>query len=415
MRTSSDTANPPDSRIAPVSPETDRPKKQLRVDPASSRAVPHVLFVIDQLCQLGGAERVLLEIVRRMPRDRFRCSVATFKSDLQISALETLAVPLHVLPLRKTYDFSALKMAFRLHKVIRKENVSVVHTFFETSDLWAAPIAKLSGVPVIVSSRRDMGILRTHKHHLAYSWVNPIFHRVLAVSDEVRFYGISHDRVPPSRIETLYNGVDLAELDAKALEFDARALLGLPPQTPVISTLANIRKVKGIDVLLRTASIVCRQVPDAKFLIVGRTLESKTMAELESLVKELNLGDNVHFLGPRENPYAVLRASNVFCLPSRSEGFSNALIEAMGCGLPVVATRVGGNPEAVREGKEGFLVASEDAEAMARQILLLLSQREMALRMGKEARATVETRFSMEGMMRRLTSLYSELLAARNA
>jgi glycosyltransferase involved in cell wall biosynthesis len=139
------------------------------------------------------------------------------------------------------------------------------------------------------------------------------------------------------------------------------------------------------------------------------------MAELELLVKELNLGDNVHFLGRRENPYPVLRASNVFCLPSRSEGFSNALIEAMGCGLPVVATRVGGNPEAVREGKEGFLVASEDAEAMARQILLLLSQREMALRMGREARATVETRFSMEGMMRRLTSLYSELLAARNA
>jgi glycosyltransferase involved in cell wall biosynthesis len=350
-----------------------------------------------------------------MPRDRFRCSVVTFQADSPIGTLETLAVPLHVLPLRKTYDFSALKIAFRLRKLIREENVNVVHTFFETSDLWAAPIAKLSGVPVIVSSRRDMGILRTRKHKFAYSWVNKIFHRVLAVSDEVRFYGISHDRLPPSRIETLYNGVDLAELDAKALEFDARALLGLAPQTPVICTLANIRKVKGIDVLLRTASIVCRQVPDAKFLIVGRTLESKTMAELESLVKELNLGHNVHFLGARENPYPVLRASNVFCLPSRSEGFSNALIEAMGCGLPVVATRVGGNPEAVREGKEGFLVASEGAEAMARQILLLLNQPEMALRMGREARATVETRFSMDTMMRRLTSLYSELLAARNA
>jgi glycosyltransferase involved in cell wall biosynthesis len=415
MRTNSGTANPPDSRITTVSPETDRPKKQLRVDQGSSARVPHVLFIIDQLCQLGGAERVLLEIVRRLPRDRFRCSVATFKSDSRLSALETLAVPLHVLPLQKTYDFAALKMAFRLRKVIREENVSVVHTFFETSDLWAAPIAKLSGVPVIVSSRRDMGILRARKHHFAYSWVNKIFHRVLAVSEEVRFYGIGHDRLPPSQIETLYNGVDLAELDAKALEFDERVFLGLAPQTPVICTLSNIRRVKGIDILLRTASIVCRQVPDARFLIVGRVLESKTMEELESLVKELNLGHNVHFLGARENPYPVLRASNVFCLPSRSEGFSNALIEAMGCGLPVVATRVGGNPEAVREGEQGFLVASEDAEAMARQILLLLRHPEVALRMGREARATVEARFSMEGMMKRLTSLYSELLAARNA
>src|SRR5882724_3777988 len=101
MKTGSGTAEPLDSRIAPSTPYEDQPKRSSGLDSASRAAVPHILFVIDQLCQLGGAERILHEIVRRMPRDRFRCSVVTFRADSPISTLEALAVPLHVLPLRK--------------------------------------------------------------------------------------------------------------------------------------------------------------------------------------------------------------------------------------------------------------------------------------------------------------------------
>ena len=244
--------------------------------------------------------------------------------------------PLHVLPLRRTYDLGAAKSALRLRELIRRENVSIVHTFFESSDLWAAPVAKMSGCPILVSSRRDMGILRGRKHHFAYPFVNPLFDRVLAVSDQVRSYCMEHDRIPAKNVQTVYNGIDVELLAAKAGESDARAALGLGEDVPVISTLANIRPVKGIDVLVRAAAQVCRKFPKAVFLVIGSVLVPETYAQLQALVQSFGLQDNVRFLGKQANPFPILHASDVFCLPSRNEGFSNALIEAMGCGLPCV-------------------------------------------------------------------------------
>jgi glycosyltransferase involved in cell wall biosynthesis len=380
----------------------------------TSGKAPHILYVIDQICQLGGAERVLLEMIRRLPPDHFRCSVVTFQIEPRLKALENVSSRIRVLPLRRTYGLDAIKTALLIRDLIRRENVSIVHTFFETSDLWAAPIARLSGCPVLVSSRRDTGILRTRKHHLAYPIVNRLFDRVLAVSEEVRSYALNHDHLPPERVETLYNGVDLESLDTKAAEDSARLTLGLKPTSLVVSTLANIRHVKGIDVLARAAARVCLACPDVVFLAVGGVLEPETYHKLQALVDSLGIKNNFRFLGAMSNPYPVLAASDVFCLPSRSEGFSNALIEAMGSRLPCVATRVGGNAEALTEGVNGFLVSSEDADAMGDRLLRLLRDAKLRRGMGQAARQRVESHFSMNAMMSRLTAIYQELLAAEN-
>jgi L-malate glycosyltransferase len=381
---------------------------------AVSGEVPHILYVIDQICQVGGAERVLLEMIRRLPQDRFRCSVVTFQIEPGLKALENVTAPVRVLPLRRTYDIGAVRIALLIRDLIRRENVSIVHTFFETSDLWAAPIARLSGCPVLVSSRRDMGILRARKHHFAYPIVSRLFDRVLTVSEEVRSYAVNHDRLSPGRVETLYNGVDLETLDAKAAEDDARLRLGIKSSSLVVSTLANIRHIKGIDVLARAAARVCLADPDVVFLVVGGVLEPETFRKLQELVDALGIKENFRFLGAMSNPYPVLAASDAFCLPSRNEGFSNALIEAMGFRLPCVATRVGGNAEALIEGVNGFLVESENAEAMGDRLLGLLRDPQLRRGMGQAARQTVESRFSMNAMMTRLTDIYQELLAAKN-
>jgi glycosyltransferase involved in cell wall biosynthesis len=353
-------------------------------------------------------------MIRRLPSDRFRCSVVTFQIEPGLKAFENGSSPIRVLPLRRTYDFGAIKTALRFRDIIRRENVSIVHTFFETSDLWAAPIARLSGCPVLVSSRRDMGILRTRKHHFAYPIVNRLFDRVLTVSDEVRSYALNHDHLAPQRVETLYNGVDLEALDVKAAEVSPLLGLGLKSTSLVVSTLGNIRHVKGIDIFARAAARVCHVYPDAVFLVVGGVLEPETFRKLQALVDSLGIKDNFRFLGTMSNPYPVLAASDVFCLPSRSEGFSNALIEAMGSRLPCVATRVGGNAEALTEGVNGFLVENEDTDAMADRLLRLLRDPNLRRGMGQAARRTVETRFSMNAMMSRLTEIYRELLAAKN-
>jgi L-malate glycosyltransferase len=392
-----------------------RPVGELGISHVPPRECVNLLYVIDQICQLGGAESTLLEVIRRLSPERFKCSVVTFRSNPNLEALKKLPCRLHVIPLRRTYDLNAVKMALRLRRLIREENVSIVHTFFETSDLWAAPIAKLSGRPILVSSRRDMGFMRTRKHHLAYPFANLMFDQVLAVSDEVRSYCLKHDHLPPERVETLYNGVDLQVVDLKAGEGNARLSLGLRCDVPVISSVANIRYVKGIDVLVGAATRVCREFPTAVFLIVGGVLEPDTFAHLKKTVDSRGLAENVRFLGSQSNPFPILRSSDAFCLPSRNEGFSNALIQAMGCALPCVATRVGGNSEALTEGVSGYLVPSEDEEAMADRILRFIRDPQKARNMGQAARHTVESRFSMNAMMKRLMDIYDELLAAKNA
>jgi glycosyltransferase involved in cell wall biosynthesis len=379
-----------------------------------TKQLPHVLYIIDQIRQLGGAERVLIEIVQQLSRHRFRCSIVTFGVERSLEALKNVTCPLHVFPLRRTYDFQAIKTALQLRALIRAENVSIVHTFFETSDLWAAPIAKLSGRPVLISSRRDMGILRTRKHQLAYPFVNHIFDRVLAVSDEVRSYAINHDHLPPGKVETLYNGVALEELDWKTKEFDARERLALPPNVPLVSLLANIRPVKGMDVLLRSAALVCHHFPTAVFVVAGSVLAPEAFSELQELVTSLGLQNNVNFVGHMPNPYPLVAASNVFCLPSRSEGFSNALIEAMACGLPCVATDVGGNAEALQDGQQGYIIASEDYQALAERTLRLLRDPRLAKEMGLAGRKRVIERFTVNAMMTRLMQIYDDLLEAKN-
>jgi glycosyltransferase involved in cell wall biosynthesis len=306
-------------------------------------------------------------------------------------------------------------MAWNLRQLVREEQVDITHTFFQTSDLWAAPIAKLGGCSTLVSSRRDLGILRTSMHNVAYRAVNPFFDRVLAVSDEVRAFCITNDHLKAERVETLYNGIDLSVLNVRAKEYDARSRLGLPSNVPLVSTLANIRFVKGLDVLVCAAARVCSEIPETVFLLAGTVLESGVYQDLCKLVKSLGLSNNVRFLGGVQNPYPILGSSDVFCLPSRSEGFSNALLEAMACGVPAVATRVGGNGEAITDDVTGYLVQSEDVDAMADRILRLLRSRDLRYRIAQAALRNVESRFSFSAMMTRLVQIYDELLAAKDA
>jgi glycosyltransferase involved in cell wall biosynthesis len=367
--------------------------------------------MIDQICEMGGAERVFLNTIRLLPKDRFRCSIITFKIDPSLGIFDSLPCPHQVLPLRNTYDWNSVRVAQKIRNMVRDEKVDIVHTFFETSDLWGGLVSKMSGARALVSSRRDMGILRSKKHDLGYRIMNPWFDRVLTVSEQVRQFCIQKDHLAPDKVLTLYNGLELDNIPHTNGTSSLRSSLGIAPTTPVVVTVGHIRRIKGIDVLVETAAKVAREVPDAVFLVVGRNSEPAHVRELEALIEKLGVQKNVRFLGETENIHPLLKMSNVFFLPSRSEGFSNALIEAMARGLPCVATRVGGNGEAIDEGRSGFLVENEDAATAADRIVWLLRNTAQAKKMGEAGREIVETKFTAEVMMERLIALYDGLLA----
>ena len=375
---------------------------------------PHILFLMDGIeCIHGGTEKVLLTMIDRLPKDKYRCSLGLLDRLNPNSGAEAFPCPVLEFPLQRTYDWEAVKMASKLRRFIRDENVSIVHTFFETSDLWGGLVAKLSGCPVLISARRDMGIMRSSKHRFAYRLLNPWVDLVTAVSEEVRTYCIQQDRVPPEKVVTLYNGVELEKIVGANSTESIRDEFGLRGASHIVTTVANVRRVKGIDIFIQAARIVRQEFPKVLFLIVGFPEEEDHYAQLQELVKSLGLSENVRFLGSTTKVFSLLKMTDVFCLLSRSEGFSNALLEAMAAGVPSVATLVGGNAEAVVNNQNGFLIAPEDVTAAAARISQLLREPETARRIGQAAHQTIAARFTNEVMMNKLMEVYDALYLAK--
>lgn len=258
-----------------------------------------------------------------------------------------------------------------------------------------------------------MGFLRSRRHRLAYRLMSPLFDQVQAVSQAVRDFSIREDGLDPHKVVTLHNGIDLNEVAAANALSRTDPLLNLGVASHLIVTVANIRPIKGIDALIRAAAIVCREFPRAMFLIVGEPHGQKILVDLQDLVQSLGLAKNVWFLGKRSDVPALLKVCDVFCLLSRNEGLSNALLEAAACGLPCVVTDVGGNSEVVEEGRSGFLAPSGRPDIAAQHILTLLRNPELARQMGATGRRIIETRFTAQMMVHRLEILYDQLLGQK--
>ena len=377
----------------------------------NAKAAPHVLFLIDHLMELGGGETNLLKVVELMPPELIRCSIATFRIKPEIR--QSISVPVYVFPWKRFFHLDAWKAVIALRKLIRTEKVDIVQTYFETSNLWGGLVAKLSGA-LLLSSRRDMGILRKARYALAYRVVNRLSDRVLAVSEEVKKFCIDADRIDPNRVSVVYNGVDLKHIAAEASEPNPFTDADWAGASHIITCLANIRWVKGIDVLIKTAQRVCRELPNAVFVIAGSLYERNYSEEVRAMIRSLGLEKNVRPLGFIEDPVPLLKMSDAFCLLSRSEGFCNALLEAMACGVPSVVTRVGGNPEAITDGENGFLVPVEDDAIAAERLLTLLRDPERGAQIGENGRKSAQARFSADVMIQKLIGVYRDLLAERD-
>jgi glycosyltransferase involved in cell wall biosynthesis len=375
----------------------------------------HVLFLIDRFPhRVGGAEGVLLRTIRRLPANRYRCSVATFAVDPQFGdARRLFDCPFYLFPLQRTYDWNAMRVAVKIMHLIRSQQVSIVHTFFSTSDLWGGLIAKLSGCPVLISSRRDMGIQRSAKHQLAYRLLGGMFDQIQAVSDEVRAFSISQDALNRGRVVTLHNGVDLEEIQQACGIPRSDPTLALQQASHVIATVGNIRPVKGTDVLVRAAALVSKQFPLAAFLVIGGVQDHEYFRSLQQLAASLGITRSIRFVGLRYDVVSILKSCDVFYQSSRSEGLPNAILEAMACRLPCVATDVGGTREVVADGRSGFLVPPENPELAAERLLRLLRDPKLAREMGETGFEIIEEHFTSRVMVNRLVEHYDSILEAK--
>jgi L-malate glycosyltransferase len=375
----------------------------LHEDPKHA-TLPHVLLVLDQIAKtLGGGERIVLKLASLLPQYGYRASIMTFSADPASPGLHSPPCSIYLLPLRRTYDLSALRAAFELRRFLKQQRIQIVQTFFESSDIWGGLVTKTMSDAKLIWSRRDMGILRTRKHNIAYRLMAGTPDAVFAVSEQVRRHGIEVDRIDPARVQTIYNGINLA--DWKMASKQAKA-----PNEVLVTSIGNIRRVKGHDILIKAAALIVPRFPEVSFTIAGEVLEADYFLELQTLIRDLKLSDHFHFVGGVTNLGEHLSMADIFVLPSRSEGFSNAIVEAMAAALPVVATKVGGNAEAVKDQVTGILVPPEDPGALSAAIARLLSDPSQARAMGIAGKALAAENFTTVAMMNRITAVYRDLL-----
>ncbi len=369
---------------------------------SSTSTDTHILLMLDQFPPvLGGGERVVLRTAALLRDAGYRVSILTFAVECSGETLAHAACPIYLLPITGVFQPAALRAAWQLGRFLRRERVRVVQTYFESSNLFGGLTTKLLSRARLVWNFRDMGILRESKHRAAYRLLRRLPDHVIAVSEKVRRHAIQVDGIPSARVSVMYNGLN------------SRTWQGTSPGgtggTPLVMTVGNIRQVKGHDTLIEAAALVLKTMPEVRFQIAGEVLDRPYFEKMQARIASLGVTGSVDFLGKVDDPSPLLRRATLFVLPSRSEGFSNAIIEAMAASLPVIATSVGGNDEAVVNGITGLIVPPDHPQALAAALLHLLGAPELRTSMGLAAVERVERLFTEEAMLSRFRELYQQL------
>jgi glycosyltransferase involved in cell wall biosynthesis len=365
----------------------------------------NVLLCIDSLASDAGTEQQLIEVVRRVNPEVLGLHVCCLESSPQMGRLPDLCAT-RVFPVTRVYTPQGLLQIRMLRRYIDANDVDVVHAFMVKATIMGVLAAKGSRCQAVVTSRRNMGYWYTPFYLRLFRYLNRHTTRILANSERVRQFTIQAERISPAKVDVLYNGVDLEQYAPGRGDPGRAESLGIPLQVPVVGIVANYRPVKRLDVFLRAARIVSGAVPQAAFLLVGRGPLRK---ELAGLARELGIAHKVFFSDGQGSVPDYLQRMAVGCLSSESEGFSNAILEYMAAGLPVVATNVGGNSEAVQDGVNGYLVPPSDPEAFAARVIALLQDEAQRAAMARCSLERCRREFDIAQAVARLERYYLDL------
>jgi glycosyltransferase involved in cell wall biosynthesis len=365
-------------------------------DVPMSRAIP-LAFVMTSF-DPGGTERQMIELLRRIDPARWSVHLACTRTDgAWFARAAEAARSVGVFRFRGFARPSAWSQTAALARWYRANEIAVVHTTELYSNIFGLAGAALAGVPVRIGNRRelnpDKGCAHIALQRAAYGLAHKVVANSRATAERLRL-----ERVPPHKIAVVANGLDAGAFEAGMRRRRLRRVV----------VVANLRPEKGHDVLIDAAVIVLRQIPDAQFEIVGAG------PALESLMARASARGVTHacaFLGHRDDVPARLADADIFALPSRSDAFPNAALEAMAAGLPIVASRVGGIPELIDHERTGLLVPPGDAASLADRLCRLMIDPELGARLGDAARDEVQSRYSFDRMVAAFESIYLVELA----
>ena len=356
----------------------------------------------------GGAETVLLELATNLDSRRFR-SLALLPGGRWLpQQLRERNIPTTIARSRAWYDLHLPRM---MRQLVRQERVDLIHSHLPDQNFYSCLVGRLTACKTVVTYHGAPELFRNAGLRGAIkSWlVRHAATAVVVVSDYLRQL-LADAGFPADKIVRIYNGVDLNQF-SRGAGGRLRGELGFPDNAKLIGMVANLRPSKGYEYFVQAARQVTDSIPEARFVAVGER-EEGIAKQLEYLLQQLGLEDRFVFLGFRADVPEILADLDVFVLSSVSEGLSIATIEAMAAGKPVVVTRSGGPREVVEDGRTGLLVPPADPSALASRICELLRNPDLATTLSRNARAEVDSKFSLARMIREYESLYERCLGS---
>lgn len=366
---------------------------------------------------VGGAEKQLAELICRLPRERFEQSLVLLNQDEGPLVDRVRASGCEVVNLRYLQRYRVVDPRFyldlagaiaRFVRHLKKRRTQIVHAQLYWANILGVVAGRLAGVPRIVTSRLSLSNYKEGRpmmqrlENLVNRWTTDIF----ANSGAVKADCLAHEKVDPNIIHIIYNGVVLEDFERPDTESLAGEL-GISPNDLVLTEIANLHPYKGHDDLLRAMASLLPRHPNLKAILPGR--DQGMRARLEEMIRELKLEDNVILMGERRDVARILALADIVVHPSHTEGFSNSILEGMTAGKPLVVSDVGGNPEAVIDGENGYIVPAKDWRALAEALDKLIATPALRARMGAASRRRIETEFSMARMIERFSAWYEEM------
>jgi len=371
--------------------------------------IVHVLYRL----QVGGLENGVVNLVNQLPSDRYRFAIVCLTESTEFrNRIRRDDVAVYEIHKRPGQDLGSWWRLYRLFRTIRP---SLVHTR-NIGCLEAQVPAWLAGVPCRVHGEHGWDIADPQGNNRKYQWLrrlhSPLVHRFIALSKELEDYLLRRVHISPGKLSRIYNGVD----EGRFHPGDSDAL---PPgfaddDSVVFGTVGRMHGVKDQVTLCRAFIQLCRQRPELaarlRVVLLGDGPLRQTCTEL---LADAGLSEQAWLPGSRDDVPMIMRAFDVFVLPSQAEGISNTILEAMACGLPVIATDVGGNGELVDNGRTGTLVPRADPGTLANKMAIYADDPQLRRRQGENGSDRIANRFSMAQMLSAYSGVYDQLMERR--
>jgi glycosyltransferase involved in cell wall biosynthesis len=378
---------------------------------ATVEQVGRVLFLITTT-DFGGTESILLELVRRMRGRGLELEVCSLCPPGQIGReMQEMGVRTTTLGMAPDASFTELaKGAIRLARILDERQIDLAQTFLYRANVVGAIAAKLARrKPALISSQRSLNPAGFHTAARAVRWTRRFSDLVVTVSSAVREEVLATEKTHPEKVVVIRNGVDttlFAPRDGTAM----RASLGMADSALVVGGVGRLATVKGFAHLIKATALARQRGVEMETVLVG---DGPLRPSLEKLAEDLQIAQHVHFLGMRRDLPELYAAMDVFALPSIQEGSPNALMEAMACGKPVLASPVGGVPEIIEDRRTGLLVAPAEPERWADAIERLESSPQLRNELAANARNNALDSLDIELTVAQHADLYKRTIQSR--